>query len=137
MKTVEEAVDHYLPKKRSGEMSLSGIRHELKENSAFSKAEINEICSAISNHELDNLGEKKLWKLDFLDNVYFSIFMILASIAIFIFSIRRYLQLKELENQGAKIEDIDFFLPFAFILASMIYFIRHVFRIVKRLKSNK
>lgn len=137
MKTVKEAVDHFLPKKRSGEMSLSDIRHELTDNSDFSEAEINSICEHISDRELESLDKKKMWKLDFLDNIYFSIFMILASIAIFIFSMRRFMQLKDLSDQGAEIDDIDYFLPSAFMLASVIYFLRHVFRIIKRSKSKK
>ena len=137
MKTVQDAVDHYLPKKKSGEMSMSDIRHELTENSDFSEVEINSICYRISDSEIEGLGEKKMFKFDFTDNVIFSVFMILATIAIFIWSFLRFKELREAADGGAEIADVDFFLPGAFMLVSIIYLVRHIFRIIKKVGQKK
>ena len=135
MKTVKDAVEYYLPKKQSGEMSMSDIRHELTENSAFSEVEINSICSNVSNLELDALGEKKMYRLDFLNSVYFSYFMILGSLAIFIYSIVRFMTIRKLIEDGAKVDDFSYFLPIAFMVGSIIYLVRHVTKVVKRSRN--
>lgn len=130
---VEEASKYYLEKKLSGELSLGDIRKELAASS-LSEAEINAVCLKISDGELDALKEKKMFAFDFLDNNYFSLFMILATGGIFVFALLRYLKLEELEAAGAEIGDADWSLPWIFMIGSVIYLIRHVFKILKRRK---
>ena len=137
MNTVKEAVDFYFLKKKSGELSMTEIRKDLTANTNFSEAEINSICKNISDQELDGIGEKKMLKFDFLDNFSFSIFMILATVAIFIFSFNRFIYLCKMSELGAEINDIDFFLPAAFMLMSVIYLVRHIFKLIRKFGRKK
>ncbi|MCB9225398.1 MAG: hypothetical protein R2780_00295 [Crocinitomicaceae bacterium] len=131
MKTVKEAVDHYLPKKMNDEMSLGEIRHELQKKGDFSEVEINSICLNISDHELASLGEKKAFSFEFLNHTIFSYFMILASIAIFVFSYWRFNNLTKL-SAITEVSDADFFVPIVFIIASSLFLVRHLIRVIKR-----
>ena len=134
MKSIQEAVAHYLPQKKSGDISLSEIRAELKAKGELSDEDIAAVCQQISDQELASLEKKKTFKLDFLEGTGFSVFMILATIAIFIYSLNRFQYLRGLQAEGAQINDVDYFLPAFFMLAGVIYFVRHLFRLIKRMK---
>lgn len=131
MQSVKEAVEFYLPKKRSGEMSLGDIRHELQTKGEFSEIEINSICLNISDQELAGLNEKKAFSFDFLDHIVFNIFMILASITIFIFSFFKFDKLVKL-SETYEVSEINYFVPGVFMVASTMFLIRHVAKIIKR-----
>lgn len=117
-------------------MSISAIRRELTESSRFSATEIDTICASVSSRELESLGEKKNFSPTFLSSIYFSFFMILATIGIFIYSFFRFRELRTLAERGQEVADVDFFLPAAFMLTSIIYLVRHIFTVIKKLKSK-
>ncbi|MBD3636109.1 MAG: hypothetical protein HUJ25_02110 [Crocinitomicaceae bacterium] len=132
METVQEAIDHYLPKKKSGEMSLADIREEIKSRHNFREEQIQYICSEISELELKELQSKKqTGSGNILGSVYFSYFMIVACVAIFIISYLRFDKLKTYADQGIEIDDVQYFLPAAFMLGAIIYLVRHIIRIVR------
>lgn len=81
MKTQEEAVEYYLPKKISGELSMSEIRSELKR---FSDEEIQEICREISDREFEDMNKEKKPLFSFMNHISFSYILVFGNLGVII-----------------------------------------------------
>jgi hypothetical protein len=134
MESKQEAIEFYLPKKKSGSMSLGDIRFELKENTGFTEEEISNICTSISDQELAELNKSKSFSFNVLNSIYFNIFMIMASIAIFIYSFLQFDALVRLSDT-TEIAKVDYLIPIGFMVMSIIYLFRHFIQIIKRKRS--
>lgn len=134
MSTIAEAVQYYYPKKKNGELSLGEIREALIAEGKYPAEDIHTICKTISERELNAVETSKNKRLDFLHGIYFSIFMLLASIAIFMYAFNRYDQLRTAVNAGAEVDQFQQLLPVGFMILAAMFFVRHLLRLIKQLK---
>lgn len=130
--TLQEAINKYLPKKVSGELSLGEIREELSALSIFTDPEIDEICAEISDQELFGLGKKREIGLGFLDNNIFSFVMLLISGAIFVVYYYQYQDIQKHLAKGYEVDDMQRYVPIIFMAAAVAFFVRHIIKIIKR-----
>lgn len=81
----QEAIDHYYPKKKSGEMSLADIREEILQRHDFREEQVKEIVRQISDMELEEINEGPKNPFAFLNHVGLSYLMVVANLAIIIY----------------------------------------------------
>lgn len=131
-----EAVEHYLPKKKSGEKSLADIRQEILQRHDFREEQVKEIIREISDRELEEISEKPKNHFAFLHHVGFSYFMVIANLAIIIYS--TYLLTKMASPEFEHLGPRRFAGPLVFIGGAITMLGRNVIKIKKhRAQQNK
>ncbi len=127
--TTEEAVIHFLEKKRSNELNKSEIKQVLTDKHQFSIEEVNEIVREISSHELEDIQRQKSPIVTLLDSIYFSYFFLLFGLTVITVSIF-------LPSKDAKTE-LSRWLPIVMIVGGVFVIFKHGSRIYHRNKSKE
>lgn len=128
MKTVEEAITHYLPLKKSGELSLKEIREELGKNGRFSDEDLSAICVRISDQEMNDLYSRKRSFLGLFQHIGFAYFNALLMLGIIAYCI--YF-MYWVFNQDSTVEvpsSLKIY-PLIFIIGALTFFARNYRRI--------
>jgi hypothetical protein len=130
MENVTEAIAHYSKRKSSSELSISEIRSELTAQGKFSKAEISEICTSISDAELTNLNKEKfnpgsLANHPVISYVLTGLFAYLVYVA--------WVEVSHLSESGqGKYKIWGYFL----LAGAFLFFLRNLFKVIKSIKRN-
>ncbi|MEX1001702.1 MAG: hypothetical protein WDZ35_06265 [Crocinitomicaceae bacterium] len=130
---LDKVVAHYLPKKIANELSLGDIRKELAEK-GYTKDEISDICSTLSDRELAAINSTSQQSGGFLNHPTFSYLMILISLVIFVISLQKLLVVIEL-RQEVEVPLQYYLWPIFFIIGSLFFSVKHFLKLKSRKKG--
>jgi len=128
VKTVEEAINHYFPLKKSGELSLKEIREELEKNRRFSDEDVSAICVHISDQEMNDLNANKISFLGIFQHIAFAYFNALLMLGIIGYCIYFMYWTYSQENVDEIPSSLKIY-PLVFIGGALTFFTRNYIRI--------